>query len=107
MHVQAREVWEPNRAVEVYLEFLKRKGKIFRMSWDILRKALAYSNLSKRCDLCLTEKLMNVSADKSTLLNKRLEIISKCWRQNKFYLLNFVGGLSSNNNHTFDTHACI
>ena len=61
-----------------YIWDLKREGKIFRVSWDILRKAPAYSNLSKRCDLCLTEKLMVISADKSTILAKRSEIISKC-----------------------------
>ena len=31
----------------------------------------AYSCLSKRCDLCLTKKIMILSADKSVLLNKR------------------------------------
>ena len=77
-----------------YIWDLKREGKIFRVSWDILRKAPAYSNLSKRCDLCLTEKLMIISADKSTLLNKRSEIVSKCRHQNKFYLSNFVGGVT-------------
>ena len=77
-----------------YVWSLKREGKIFRVNWDILRKAPAYSNLSKRCDLCLTEKLMIISADKSTLLNKRSELISKCRYQNKFYLSNFVGGVT-------------
>ena len=77
-----------------YIWDLKLEGKIFRVSWDILRKAPAYSNLSKRCDLCLTEKLMIISADKSTLLNKRSELISKCRHQNKFYLSNFVGGVT-------------
>ena len=56
-------------------------------------KAPAYSNLSKRYDLCLTEKFsyMIISADK---LNKRSEIILKCRHQNKFYLSNFVGGVT-------------
>ena len=77
-----------------YIWDLKRESKTFRVSWDILRKAPAYSNLSKRCDLCLTEKLMIISANKSTLLNKRSELISKCRHQNKFYLSNFVGGVT-------------
>ena len=34
-----------------YIWRLKRKGKVFCMSCDI-RKAPAYSNQSKRCDLC-------------------------------------------------------
>ena len=77
-----------------YIWELKREDKTFRVNWDILRKAPAYSNLSKRCDLCLTEKLMIISADKSILLNKRSEIISKCRHQNKFYLSNFVSGVT-------------
>ena len=74
-----------------YIWNLKHEGKIFRVSWDILRKAPAYSNLSKRCDLCLTEKLMIISANKSTLLNKRSKLICKCRHQNKLNLSNFVG----------------
>ena len=77
-----------------YIWHLKREHKIFRVSWSILRKAPAYSDLSKKCDLCLTEKLMIISANKSTLLNKRSELISKCRHQNKFYLSNFVGGVT-------------
>ena len=77
-----------------YIWKLKREGNIFRVGWDILRRAFAYSCVSKRCDLCLTEKLMILSADKSTLLNKRSEIISKCRHQNKFCLSKFVGGVT-------------
>ena len=77
-----------------YMWSPKREGKIFRVNWDILRKAPVYSNLSKRCDLCLTEKFMIISADKSTLLNKRSELISKCRHPKKFYLSNFVGGIT-------------
>ena len=77
-----------------YIWSLKREGKNFRVDWDILKRAPAYSCLSKRCELCLTEKLMILSADRSTLLNKRTEIVSKCRHQNKFYLSNFVGGVT-------------
>ena len=58
---------------------LKREGETFHISWRILRRASAYSSLSKRCNLCLTEKLMILHADKSTLLDKRSELVSK-WR---------------------------
>ena len=57
-----------------YIWNLKREGKIFPVSWGVLRKASAYLNLSKKCDLCLTKKLMIISANKSTLLNKRSEL---------------------------------
>ena len=85
-HVQAVEV--------LYIWDFKREERIFRVIWEILRKAPAYSNLSKRCDLCLMEKLMLISPAQSTVLNKRSEIISKCRHRNKFYLSNFVGGVT-------------
>ena len=88
------EKYENQTELSKYIWNLKREGKIFRVKWDILRRAPAYSNLSKRCDLCLAEKLMIITADKSRMLNKRSEIISKCWHQNKFYLSNFVGGVT-------------
>ena len=68
---------------------LKREGKTFRMSGRILRKASANSSLSKQCNLCLTKKLIILSADKTTLLNKRSQLVSKCCHQNKFSLLSF------------------
>ena len=77
-----------------YIWALKREGNNFRVNWEVLRRAPAYSCLSKRCDLCLAEKLMILYADRSTLLNKRSELISKCRHQNKFCLSNFVSGIT-------------
>jgi len=39
-----------------YLWELKEMKKEFTVSWKILAKARAYSNFSKRCNLCLHEK---------------------------------------------------
>ena len=85
-----------------YISNLKCEGKIFRVSWDILRRAPTYSCLSKRCDLCLMEKLMILFTDKSTLLNRRSEIISKSRNQNKFCPSKCVGGVTQ---HTYNTQA--
>ena len=47
----------------------------------------AYSNITKRCPLCLQEKLAIISYEKpEELLNKRSELISKCRHQNKFLI---------------------
>ena len=72
---------------------LKRKNKPFSINWSIIRKAHPYSNESKRCNLCLNEKLAIVSANKRTLLNKRSELISKCRHINKFHLSSFKGNI--------------
>ena len=55
-----------------------------------ISNAPAYRNRSKRCHLCLTEKLYLVRAKRLSLLNKRTELISKCCHKNKFYLANFI-----------------
>ena len=88
------ERYENQTELSKYIWRLKREGKDYRIGWDILRRAPAYSSLSKRCDLCVTEKLMILFMDKSTLLNRRSELVSKCRHQNKVYLSNFVGGVT-------------
>ena len=51
--------------------------------------AIRYTCGSKRCDLCLTEKLLIAKTDPKTLLNKKSEKISKCRHGNKFTLKRF------------------
>ena len=51
---------------------------------EIHKKASPYQCGSKRCDLCLSEKVSIICADSDTLLNKRTELISKCYHGNKF-----------------------
>ncbi|XP_030830987.1 alpha-1,3-mannosyl-glycoprotein 4-beta-N-acetylglucosaminyltransferase B-like [Strongylocentrotus purpuratus] len=52
----------------------------FTIEWSISSKAQAYSSETKKCNLCLTEKLAIINAEKQTLLNKRPELISKYFR---------------------------
>ena len=49
----------------------------------------SYSNISKKCLLCLHEKLEIVNfEDQDHLLNKLPELISKCRHVNKYLLCN-------------------
>ena len=58
--------------------------------WEILRSVPAYSNITKRCPLCLHEKLLIATyPNQEELLNKRSEIIAKCRHDNKFLLKNY------------------
>ena len=41
------------------------------ISWKILAKAKAYSNVSKRCNLCVEEKYFVISNPQMATLNKR------------------------------------
>ena len=55
-----------------------------------MRQASSYSNISKRCLLCLREKLaIALYPNPEELLNERSEMISKCRHLNKFLLMNF------------------
>ena len=65
---------------------LKRNKKPFTINWSIASRAQSYNSESKRCNLCLTEKLHILNAEKHSFLNKRPKLISKCRHENKFYL---------------------
>ena len=55
----------------------KRESEEFKITWSINQSAKAYTNKTKFCNLCLTEKLSIINADKTAILNKRSELISK------------------------------
>ena len=71
-----------------YIWKLRDNNQDFNIKWTIISRARPYNNISKRCDLCLTEKLMIITANPDRILNKRSELISKCRHENKFYLRN-------------------
>ena len=68
----------------------RQTGKTPEVSWSISKPIPSYTNTSKRCLLCLSEKLSIVTFKHPTqLLNKRSELLSKCRHENKFLLRNF------------------
>ena len=69
---------ENSTELSKYVWKLKDEHTSYKIHWTILAKAAAYNNKTKRCNLCLTEKLHIIRADTSSLLNKRSELISKC-----------------------------
>ena len=75
-------------ALSKYLWDLKDKIQdIPEISWKIKKFAPAYNNNSKRCILCLEEKMAIITfPEQQKLLNKISELISKCRHKNKFLL---------------------
>ena len=71
-----------------YVWKLKDEGITdFSIRWSILKKAAGYSKSSKKCGLCLAEKLLICEyPDKEQLLNDRSELVSKCRHFNKHLL---------------------
>ena len=58
--------------------------------WSIAKKVPPYSNICKKCLLCLYKKLEIINYPRpDELLNKRSELISKCQHANKFLLRNY------------------
>ena len=49
-------------------------------------KAHPYICGTRKCDLCLCEKLLIARANSPSLLNKQDELVSKCCHMNKFIL---------------------
>ena len=72
-----------------YVWTKNNEGKACSIQWAVHRRAAAYSNKSKRCNLCLAEKLAIAQAPKRLSLNKRSELVSKCRHENRYYLRNF------------------
>ena len=71
-------------------ELKKRKNVTPALTWEVLRTAKAYSNITKRCSLCLHEKLAIITYPyPDELLNRRSELVMKCRHENKFLLKNF------------------
>ena len=56
------------------------------ISWSVYSQSFPYRCGSRRCDLCLTEKLVILRSDPETTLNKRSEIMNKCRHATKFKL---------------------
>ena len=57
---------------------LKRQNNEYSLGWSVIAQTPGYSNITKRCPLCLREKLEILQADKRVNINKRSELVSKC-----------------------------
>ena len=57
---------------------MKENGENYTIDWLIAMKAHPYICGTRKCDLCLCEKLMIARANSANLLNKRDELVSKC-----------------------------
>ena len=69
---------------------LKDHNTNFTIKWSILNKGTAYSNSSKRCNLCVSEKFFIIFKPELSTLNKRNEIVSTCRHSRKFVLGNIT-----------------
>ena len=65
---------------------LKDQGLEPEVRYRIVARAKAYSPVTRRCGLCVAEKLAIAKGDPRFMLNKRSEIAGKCRHKNKHVL---------------------
>ena len=71
-----------------YFWTLQDSNKTFQIKWKILKKCKAYSNISKKCNLCLYEKFIIICKKELCSLNRRNELASSCPHRNRYVLQN-------------------
>ena len=57
---------------------LKGSNIISRITWNILKQAIAYNPSLKRCNLCLWEKYFIICKPLLATLNKGNDLVSSC-----------------------------
>ena len=69
-----------------YIWDCKDNGIKPNITWEILRTCSKYKCGTRRCDLCLTEKLLILRENGPDSLNKRTELMSRCPHRRKWRL---------------------
>ena len=59
------------------------------ITWEILGRHQVHNTSSKRCSLCLNEKLKIALYRNNNMLNRRTEILTKCRHKNKYALISY------------------
>ena len=56
----------------------------FAINWPILKNSISYTGGSKKCNLCLEEKISILKEKSNCLRNKRSELVSACQYKKRF-----------------------
>ena len=70
-----------------YIWDLKDQNIPYSITWDIVKRAKPFSPVTRKCDLCLAEKLEIVYNQASASLNKRNEIYNHCRHRTRMLLV--------------------
>ena len=84
--------WYSNETTlsKYFWDIKEKYNEIPSLKWSIHKRVPSYFNLSKRCLLCLHEKLEILNyPNQDQLLNNHSELIPKCCHANKFLLRNY------------------
>ena len=88
-HKKSFNIKKYEKDTELSKEYWKIKEKNYTplVTWKIIKKCSPYNPNTKRCHLCLNEKLEIAQFQNNTLLNKRSELVSKCRHETKYTLI--------------------
>ena len=75
-----------NTELSKHIWKLKDNNRAFTIKWSIIKRVPAYRPGSRRCNLCLEEKLLLMKGDQNVLLNKRNELFARCRHVTKHQL---------------------
>ena len=85
-------IYETDTELSKYIWDLKDKNITnYCMKWSIAKQTSGgYKSVPNSCSLCLSEKRIICNfRDKNRLINKRMDLVSKCRHENKFILSNY------------------
>ena len=71
-----------------YIWDCKDRGETPKVTWNIVRKCSKYRCGTRKCDVCLAEKLEILRERGRNCLNKRSELMRPCPHRRKFRLIN-------------------
>ena len=85
-HTHSFRYRETRNATELSIAYWNAKdsGHEPVIKWSIADRATTYQPGSRSCNLCLSEKLAILLADKHAAFNKRSELMAKCRHKNKY-----------------------
>ena len=78
--------YEKDTELSEYIWQLNDNNITYDLKWSVAPRCSPYICGSRKCDLCITEKLLIASENPASSLNTRAELISKCRHRNKFKL---------------------
>ena len=86
-------IYKTDSKLSEFICDLKDKGVTnYEIKWSILKYVSGYNSVTNKCSLCTMEKVLIAKfKDRDRLINKRLDLVSKCRHQNKHLLSNYTG----------------
>ena len=82
-----RNIPKRHTTLSSYIWKLKDKRTPHYVNWSIKARGHPFSSGGRACDLCLTEKLVILTADPNQMLNKRDELLETCRHRRKHLLV--------------------